>query len=388
MKYSLNINYSIEKMEKSKKRMDAYPTYKYYDRVPVNFCVVPRYFTNAFGINYCEIFKDAETQYYWLLQFAKYQIENIPCDFCTEPVIYVHPYFDNVIASSAFGMEIVWPKNETIHAVPTMMDVNEIANYKIPEPDAALVGKTINWWLEMRELAKGTEVNFNGIKGRVEVSPLTLIAMGPHMIAVDLVGTDFYWWMREYPEECHILLDKITKGLIAIEDNARRIDNRERDTINLAEDSSQIMSETMFKEFVVPYTKRLYERYETNVLNRRGMHMCGNSTHLHKSLLEDLNITSFNFFGSLVSPEVAAQNLGGKSLLTGNIDPVLMLKGTKEEVKKACMKVLEAIAPCGGFMLGDGANVCPGTPIENLAVLVEACEEYSSMHPEMFEKKS
>ncbi len=34
------------------------------------------------------------------------------------------------------------------------------------------------------------------------------------------------------------------------------------------------------------------------------------------------------------------------------------------------------MAPCGGFMLGDGANVCPGTPLENLAAFTEAAEEY------------
>ena len=34
-------------------------------------------------------------------------------------------------------------------------------------------------------------------------------------------------------------------------------------------------------------------------------------------------------------------------------------------------------APCGGLMLGDGANVFPGTPLENLAVFVDAAEEYA-----------
>ena len=98
MKFSLKIDYPFEKMEKSRKRMIARLYYKYIDRVPVNFCLVPRYFTQKFGIDYCDLFKDVETHYYWLLQFAKYQIENIPCDFCTEPVLYVHPYFDNVLS--------------------------------------------------------------------------------------------------------------------------------------------------------------------------------------------------------------------------------------------------------------------------------------------------
>ena len=35
-----------------------------------------------------------------------------------------------------------------------------------------------------------------------------------------------------------------------------------------------------------------------------------------------------------------------------------------------------ALAPCGGFTLGDGANVCPGTSVENLAALVGAAASY------------
>ena len=62
--------------------------------------------------------------------------------------------------------------------------------------------------------------------------------------------------------------------------------------------------------------------------------------------------------------------------LWGNISPMLMLNGTREQVKQAALEALEAMAPCGGFMLGDGANVCPGTPLASLAALTEACEEF------------
>lgn len=112
--------------------------------------------------------------------------------------------------------------------------------------------------------------------------------------------------------------------------------------------------------------------------------MCGPSTHLHKLLIEDLRISSFLAFGYPVSPQVAAKNLGGKCLLLGNISPTLMLHGTKEDVKKSCMDALEAMAPCGGLVLGDGANVCPHTPLENLSVFTEASEEYAKLHPDLF----
>jgi uroporphyrinogen-III decarboxylase len=92
--------------------------------------------------------------------------------------------------------------------------------------------------------------------------------------------------------------------------------------------------------------------------------------------VEDLQITSFDLFGYLVEPQIAAANLGGRMHLWGNISPMLMLKGTPAQVKQAALAALEALAPRGGYRLGDGANVCPGTPIENLAALTEAAEEY------------
>ena len=83
-RFSIDIDYPAEKMALSRQRMAARAERRYVDRVPVNYCVVPRYFAPVFGLPYLDFFRDVETQYYWLLQFAKYHIEQIPSDFCTE----------------------------------------------------------------------------------------------------------------------------------------------------------------------------------------------------------------------------------------------------------------------------------------------------------------
>ena len=61
MKFEIDIDYPLEKIEASRKRMESWPKFRYIDRVPVAFCVVPRYFTPIFKIPYSEIFKDVET---------------------------------------------------------------------------------------------------------------------------------------------------------------------------------------------------------------------------------------------------------------------------------------------------------------------------------------
>ena len=377
MRFALDIDYPVEKMEASRKRMEAWSAFQYVDRVPVGFCLVPRYFTPVFDIPYSAFFKSAEEQYYWQLQFLKYRIEHVPEDMvCTGPTLSVAPYFDNVLDSAAFGAEIAWPENETLHSQPTIRTVAQMERYEIPAPGSGLWGQARDWWLQMRELARETKLTFNGEAGRVEVGNLGLSGLSPHMIAIDLVGHDFYWWQAECPNECHAFLAKITAGLTQAESYFRTIDDRPRGGFGLADDTAQIMSPQMFREFCVPYTGELFDTFGQGLKNGRGLHMCGQSTHLHRVLVEDLRISSFNIFGYLVDPQVAARNLGGRIYLWGNINPMLMLDGTREQVKQAAQAALEAMAPCGGFMLGDGANVCPGTPLENLAVLTEASEEF------------
>jgi uroporphyrinogen-III decarboxylase len=193
------------------------------------------------------------------------------------------------------------------------------------------------------------------------------------MIAVDLVGEDFYWWMLEYPQQCHRFLAKITQGEISSEEHTRRVDPSPRgEAYGLAEDSAQIMSPQLFKEFCVPYSRAIFDRFGRQ---ERGIHMCGDSTHLHQALKEDLHMTSFDLFGYLVPPEVAAANLVGIRLW-GNLNPMLMKNGTPQRVKQAARECIEALGPCGGYLLGDGANVCPGTPLASFRAVMEAAEQY------------
>ena len=375
-RFDLQIDYSPEKMELSRRRLEARNEFRYVDRVPVQYGLWGRYFAPFFNLRYIDFFKDAETQFYWLLQFAKHRIENIPEDFCLEPTIWVHPFFDNVIPPSAHGGEVGWVEDGPPRAIPVIKTVEQMERYEPAAPDAGLRGKAIEWWREMKRLAAETKVTFNGREGRVDVEPLALGFLSPHMIAIDLVGENFYWWMLEHPGACHRFLDKITQAEIISEENTRKIDPRPRTTYALAEDSAQIMSADMFRKFCVPYSNVLFERFGDNIPFGRTVHMCGKSAHLHKALKEDLKMNSFWLFGYLVPPKVAAANLGGTTLMWGNINPMLMKDESYEQVKRTARECIEAIGPCGGLLLGDGANVCPGTPRRSFQAIMDACEEF------------
>jgi uroporphyrinogen-III decarboxylase len=55
---------------------------------------------------------------------------------------------------------------------------------------------------------------------------------------------------------------------------------------------------------------------------------------------------------------------------------MLMKDGSYDDVKQAACTCLKAMAPTGGLMLGDGANVCPGTPLSSFQAIMDAAVEY------------
>jgi uroporphyrinogen-III decarboxylase len=384
VKSSLSIDYPQERMAQNKLRFQEHFDYRHADRVPVLFGVFARYFLRQFGTNFEEYFRDPETQFHRQLEFQKWAIENIPDDRCQEPVVSVGPDFENVMNTAAFGGHVEWLAENPPRARPTIRKPHEVARLRIPEIGEGFWAKYRQWWQTMTDLAKETVVTFNGQRGRVAVLPLGIQWIGPHMVAIDLVGDAFYWWMLEYPEACHHLLETITSGLIHAETCFRKLDQTPRPTFAVAEDSAQIMSARLFQQFCVPYDNRLFDTFGVGLRDGRGMHMCGKSDHLHKTLIDDERITSFQLFGREVKPAVAAKNLGGRCYLWGNLDPVLLLQGPKEKIREATAELLEALGPCRGIVVGDGANVCPGTPLEHLQIVTETAEQYSLEHPELF----
>ncbi|HEY3416420.1 MAG TPA: uroporphyrinogen decarboxylase family protein, partial [Armatimonadota bacterium] len=247
MRFAIDIDYPPEKMEQSRRRVEARAIRTYADRVPVGFCLVARYFTPLFGMRYSDFFTDVETHYHCQLQFAKYRFEHIPEDACCGLGLGVSPFFDNVIEADAMGAEIVWPENETLQSVPTIHTVEEMERFEIPAPTSGLWGRMIEWWLKMRELAAETRLTFNGVEAPVSVGQLGISGIGPHMTAVDLVGTDFYWWIVEYPEACHRFLEKITTTMIQADQYFRTIDPRPRGGLGLAEDTATILSADSYR---------------------------------------------------------------------------------------------------------------------------------------------
>jgi len=147
------------------------------------------------------------------------------------------------------------------------------------------------------------------------------------------------------------------------------------DGLMYSDDSAQIISPEQYREFCVPVGRQLYGIFGNGRHDGRMMHLCGRNVHLHESLLNDLHITMLTGYGSENAPD-EMRLLAGKMLLHGNINPMTLLRGTPHGVAEETMILLNTLAPFGGIIVGDGYNVAPDSPLENLGSVRKACEQY------------
>ncbi|NLJ38048.1 MAG: hypothetical protein GX432_04715, partial [Candidatus Atribacteria bacterium] len=81
-------------------------------------------------------------------------------------------------------------------------------------------------------------------------------------------------------------------------------------------------------------------------------------------------------FSYLTNKNLLKEIMGGKVLLIGGIDTVKLHGGKPEDVREDVRKTLEVFKDCPGYIIMDGHNVAPGTPVENLNAITDAAEEF------------
>jgi uroporphyrinogen-III decarboxylase len=135
------------------------------------------------------------------------------------------------------------------------------------------------------------------------------------------------------------------------------------------------LSEQHFREFALPYNKQLRFHFDGWLL----LHMCGKADHLLKIFVDELKIHEFQGYGYQVDLDKVAAIMGGKVVLTGNVNPMLIHAGTPEMVREATRRVIEKLGPYGGVIIQDGSNIPPGTPIANINAMTEAAEIFGRL---------
>ena len=376
----IEIGVPIEEIEKRRVRVETAKRFGRPDRVPVIPAIGHRFLVPVTGTRFRDYYADPETMLRTQILAQKWLMENIRTDAHSITGAWVGAWtdFQNTFEAGSLGVEIAFPDDDIPWVGPGWVkDERDLRRLEAMEfIHSGLNARQIEYRKAMMTVAEKYPVRFAG--GPVfypGANPnLTHTSDGPFGVAGDLMGkTEIFIAVKERPDFVRELLRIVTCKLIEYLDFCWAEERLPAPKdFAWTDDLAVSLSAEDFREVVLPSERRLRFHFD----GRLSLHMCGRSGHLLEIFRDDLAIHELQGFGYEVDLDRIAEVLGGRVVLLGNVNPMLIHAGTPDEVRAATRRVLEKLAPRGGLIVQDGNNIPPGSPLANINAMMEAAEEW------------
>lgn len=356
-------------------------------RVPIILGINPRFTmfhheANPHGITFKDYSEDPQLMMERQLEHQDWIRHHVPQDTemgLPENGWSIYVDIQNYYEAAWFGCDIRYYDGQVPDTEPMLKDDNRkwsIFDRGTPDPFAGGVMHR-NWefynYFKMKQ-AEGYTYKDLPI---ASVSPAGLGTDGPLTVACNLRGaTEFFIDLLTDTNYALKLLDFITSATIL-----RICAYRERLDLPLktqewgfADDSIQLISEAMYREYIFPFHRRLVETFSGGGPN--AIHLCGDSTRHFRFLRDHLNIQSFDT-GYPVDFTQLRRDLGPDVEIKGGPPIGLLQMASPEEVRTEVRRILTSGVTEGGrFILREGNNLPPGVPLENIWAMYEAGKDY------------
>jgi len=359
------------------------------DRIPVLHYIGARYWLPRIGVSFPQYFSGPRAQLEAQLKGAKWLLENVKSDFNR---IVVVPDFMFVEDTSGFGGDVVFPDDDGPWvARPHLLQKNDDLE-DLRRVDVLRTGhyaKLIEWYFEMKRLSQDYDIRF--LDGICLPAGECVIAAGAGTVgllclAADLLGLeDLSIAFHERPEWVHEMLDIVLGKSMQWMDHEIEISGGKtcwcgelRDhTVFIGDDGLSQMSRKHVEEFAKPRHKRQAEYYRAKGMKIEA-HNCGKADHILDYWANEIGVDRYYGFSYRTDKRKLAQVMGGKITLIGGIDTTLLRGGKPGDVVAYCKEAIEILKPAcrGGWIMMDGHNVGPGTPVENLNAITDAAEKF------------
>jgi uroporphyrinogen-III decarboxylase len=353
-------------------------------RVPIIFGFNARYFllnkdSNPRGVTFRDYVEDPDVMFETQLKFWHWLRHNVPQDAemgIPEGGWTLSIDFQNIYEAAWFGCPVAYLDEQVPDTVPLLTEdkKNILFDKGLPDPFSGIMEKNLSYYEYFNKRAKG--FTFSG-RPVTSVIPAAVGTDGPLTIAANLRGaTELFMDFYEDPEFVHKLLDYVTEGTIQrIRAWWKLIGRPERiDNWSFADDSVQNISVEMYREFVMPYHRRLI-----NALGGKGpyrIHLCGDASRHFLTLKNELDIGAFDT-GFPIDLGEMRRLLGAEVRLEGGPSVNLLLNGTPEMVRAEVKRILTSgVMEGGNFIMREANNIAPYTPLENLLAMYESGKQW------------
>jgi uroporphyrinogen-III decarboxylase len=204
--------------------------------------------------------------------------------------------------------------------------------------------------------------------------------------AIDLLGMEnLYMKMYDQPELVDSVMQHLVDYYAAV---SRRIFDAAADAIDIffigndfGSQTGPLLSPALFERFILPHLKRLIDLGHSYSLKVQ-LHCCGGFAPLIPMLIEagldGLHAIQPSCYGMDLKKLKA--DFGDRILFNGAIDSHhVLIEGTPETVSVQTRKVLDIMAPGGGYIAGASHDtILEETPVENVLAMFDAIREYGN----------
>jgi uroporphyrinogen decarboxylase len=263
---------------------------------------------------------------------------------------------DLTAEAEACGCEINMPDNAlpsvTLHPIQSHDDMRKL---RIPDP---YKDGRLHVFIEATRLFT-----------RRFTLPKTVASAGPFTLAAELMGVDII--TRKIIKDPPLVHEVMEYSLQVVQRYNEELIKAGGDVIGIAEPTCSLLSAKAFETFVLPYLKRFVDGLSVPAT----LHICGRANHLVE-LMCKTGVTGL----SLDAPTDITKlkdRVPKDVIILGNLSPVDVLMMKKpEEVRQAALDLLNAMENVPNFGLLSGCDLPVGTPMENIAAMINAVKEY------------
>jgi len=257
--------------------------------------------------------------------------------------------------TSAFGAPVTFIAEGVPRCEKIMVNTwEDIQNLK--RPDVCKCTRTM-------DRIKGAELFQKKLQGTV---PVIGWIEGPLAEACDLAGvSQMMTQLMMEPDFCNLLMDKC---MDTAKDFAKVQIEAGCDIIGIGDAICSQIDPYTYDTFVKARHRELIDYIHSNGA-RTKLHICGDITHLLPSL-KDLG-TDILDLDYDVDISYARSVVGDKTILCGNIEPVLIQNTTPDEVERLSRQLIE-LHGHERFILSAGCEISVGTSVENLMAMRKA----------------
>ena len=191
---------------------------------------------------------------------------------------------------------------------------------------------------------------------------------GPLTVAGALVGMEnLNKYIIKNPAFVKSVMDFVTEQMVYL---AKEEEKQGIDLLWIAEPVASLLSPKKFNEFCGIYLKSIFSSVEVPGF----LHVCGKTLKHTKSLVETgAQVLSIDYVTDI---EKCIRIVPDDVVIMGNINPMLLKYGDKQEIIKEAIKINEACKNYKNFIFSTGCMLPPNTPYKNVQLAIDETKKF------------